>query len=480
MQASPALRRLYPPAIIALGCLLAAAIAFAGVLGSAATVGALTYLTMLVASAVVWPVGVPLLLIVSAIDGFVKHASASSLTYLLKDVLLAVIVVGVLLQLAVHRERYLKERWRGFVPWALFVGFMATQIAHPALGFSGAFAGFRAHGLFALLYIVGAVYFASGRRLIPVANLVIVMCAIAAAAGVIESALGSTWMNLGPGFAAESRHAVTYLSPRAAAGLEPNATFAYRAYGTLVDPEALGLFCSVGILFALAALGRARRLLRLVLCALIALMAVALFDSGTRSAMLGLGAGLIAMAVFSLGDKRTRAVALVGVLVLGLTVPLVLLTTHAALIERIGNGPTTTMAAVTRSRSSSVVLSDLTEYPLGHGLGATNAGGLLREDNGGLGVDNEYLAYAFETGVIGLLLFLLVQGAFLFLGIRAAMAKTANHTVFLGFVAAQCALLASAFLTQGAFDYAPVAQIFWLFCGALALPQALEVKPSTR
>jgi hypothetical protein len=167
-------------------------------------------------------------------------------------------------------------------------------------------------------------------------------------------------------------------------------------------------------------------------------------------------------------ERRTRIIALIGMLVIGIVGSLATFTLRSALSERATSSTSIDYALSTRERSNDIVFGDLLRYPLGHGLGASEAGGLLHSDQP-LGIDNVYLAYTFETGVIGLTIFLIVQLSFAALAVRAARQRTQYQSVFIGFIAVQCALLTASLATQGAFGYAPVTQIFWLFCGALAL-----------
>ncbi len=475
MQASLP-RRLHASALILGSIVSAAALGIIGGLGSVSLMGAFLYCVTLVASMAYWTFGVPALLVVSTIDGFMKHASDSPGVYLVKDLLLGAISVGMLVHIAFHRE-YLNRKWYGFLPWLLFFAYMATQIVHPALGPASSIAGFRARAFFGVLYLVGAIYFTRRTRLLSMANLVIALGVVAALSAILQRWMGSAWDRLGPGFALASQH---YSSPSGDATLAPSDQLLIRAYGALVDPTALGLFCAFAALFAIAALGRARGRGRLLLLTCAAVILVGLYESGTRSAMVGFGIGLVVVVLFMLTQRGTRAIALIALLFVGM-VGTVEFLTHSALSER-ANGVSIDYALGTRVRSENIVLSDLMRYPLGHGLGASNAGGLVNPTPGVLAVDNIYFAYLYETGPIGLGLFLLVQLTFLTLAVRAIFQRTKYQSVFIGFVAAQCAMLVASLATQGSFDYAPVAQIFWLFCGALALPwrpSDLEPKAAT-
>jgi hypothetical protein len=459
-------RKLQASALVLGSLVSAAALGLIGGLGSVSLMGEFLYCATLVASIAYWTFGVPALLVLSTVDGFLKHLSDAPGIYLVKDLLLGAVLAGMAIHVALGRDRYLNRRWYGFLPWALFFGYIGTQIAHPALGFSESLAGFRQRAFFSILYVVGGVYFARRERLIPTANLVVALGVLAAASGIVQHFMGSAWTHLGPGFARASAH---YTSFSGDASLAPTAQMAARAYGTLVDPTAMGLFCTLGLLFAIAALGRVGGGGRVVLFICIAVMTGGLFESGTRSAMVGLAAGLFVAVTFMLTQRRMRAIAVIGLLLIGMVGSFAFFSARNALSERATSGASLNYAIGTRERSEAIVLGDLLQYPLGHGLGAAAAGGAVNPGES-LAVDNVYLAYLYETGFIGLMLFLIVQLSFMALAARAACEQTQYQSVFIGFVATQCALLTASLATQGAFDYAPVGQIFWLFCGALALP----------
>lgn len=466
-------RRIGGSALI-LGALLSAAVlGWLGGQGSIALFGEFVFCLVLIACAVSWTFGVPALLTLSTVDGFLKHyMSHSAAVYLVKDVMMGAVLAGMLVYLAFHREQIMNRSWHGFIPWILFFGYMASQIVHPALGFPGAIAGFRSRAFFSLLYVIGAVYFARRERLIPAANLVVMLGVIAAGSGIMQHVMGARWDAIGPGFAlATQKYSSAVDDPRLVQHVSASVqgvTTAMRSYGALVDPTALGLFCAFGILFAVAAFGRARAAGRFGLMIAVVIMAIGLFESGTRSAMVGLAAGMLVTVAIMLSQRGSRTMAILSIVAVAGIGFYEFFGAHTALSDRGTSVSSISYAMGTRSRSEEIVLSEAPRYPLGHGLGGSEAGGALRSA-GTLGIDNIYFAYLYETGFVGLALFLLVQLTFLVLAFRALRTNPKDRTVFIGFIGAQCAMLVASLATQGAFDYAPLAQIFWLFCGALSL-----------
>ena len=207
------------PATLTGATLIAAALlGYAGMHGSIIVVAGLLALAVVALTLANWTMGVPLLLLIGAIDGFLKHYSASPVTFILKDALLALVTLGLLIQLALDRTRHEPDvRWRGAIVWACYVGFMLTQILHPAFSFAGAIGAFRAHAMFAILFVIGAIYFRKRERLGKIANLVIVICVICALGALAQHVMGARWLALSPGFAKASLHYTTFPSAAARA-----------------------------------------------------------------------------------------------------------------------------------------------------------------------------------------------------------------------------------------------------------------------
>jgi len=462
-------------AVFAIVAVLAAALGIAVAVGSYAGIGAVLFAAVLLWSALAWRFGVIALLLLACVDGIIKHVAPSTGTYLLKDIILVVVALGMLVWVAVDPEHHPRGRWSGAWPWMLYFGFLLSQAFAPANGVSTALAGFRAHALFALLFVIGVIYFDSARRFVGTANAVIGGIALAALAGVIQFAMGAAWLRLSSGLAAASLHYATYLP--AATNLMGGSVLMYRAYGTLVDPAALGLACGVGILFSAAALARACGLGRLALLGAMLVMGLGLLFSGSRAGVMGTVVGMAALALLSLSHRSMRVVAYLGIAFVLVALPLAARVSGGAVEERLLSQQSAAYAAATRERANDIALAALPRRPFGAGLGTTGAGGIFRNAGGGpLALDNVYFAYLYETGFVGLALLVLVQASILVLTLKCALVapELAVRATYAGMAAAQVSLLAAAFLTQGAFDYAPVAQIFWLFSGAVALPQRVS------
>jgi|GEM_PF-1819901 len=464
--------------VIVLITLMAGGVAVGVGFGSTNTVGALAFLSVALWFVVAWRFGIAALIVISCIDGFIKIVHASTATYMLKDITLGLTLIGMLAALAVRQDLRPHGSWRGVWVWGCFIAFLAVQIVNPSTSLSAAIAGFRAHALFALLYVVGVVYFDGPKRFINAANLVIAGITFAAFIGIVQYFMGDAWLQIAGGLQTASRHYVTF---NPLASVIPGATAViYRSYGTLVDPEALGLACSFGIIYASAALARSRGMVTVMLSGAIVIMMIAMMFAGARSAMLGAAVGSLALMVIAFTNPSMRRVAWLMAALFVLALPLSMKLSGGTVQDRL-SPDATGYAANTRTHSANIVLNSVVTKPLGIGLGATGAGGKFRAQgtggkNSSLAVDNLYLAYLYETGPLGLILLVAVQGSFLTLTFRAMRSarRVETQATYAGMAAAQVGLLTASFLTQGAFDYAPVSQAFWLFSGAIAIPKRVE------
>jgi O-antigen ligase len=315
------------------------------------------------------------------------------------------------------------------------------------------------------------VYFQKRDRLERAANGVIALCSLCALSGIVQHVLSDRWMRLSPGFMQASLHYASF--PSAAAKAAGISGASYRMYGSLVDPASLGEACAFGILVAVAALTRLRGPSRVFAALAIPLMAVGVELSQARASIAGLVVGLIVLTAL-LGIRReVRAVAFIGLIAVATAVPVGVALTGGRLADRVLSADSVAYASQSRDETREQTLYELPRFPFGHGLGSTGGGGNLR-DGTGFAVDNVYFSTLYETGIVGVGVFLAFQCAMLYYGLRAMRrAKTIGaYTVFAGILSTQILMLVNGWFSQGAFDYAPVAQFFWFFSGAVARSDA--------
>jgi hypothetical protein len=420
-------------------------------------------------------------LILSCIDGFIKFYHQGFVTLILKDVTVASIILGMSAYLAMNPKIWREQRWTGAGLVFFYMAFEAIEILNPGAQKAAAVAGFRAHAFFCILFFVGAVYFTTRRTLTFTARLVIGAITFACAAGIVQFILGPIWTELGPGFLAASKHFVSQGVP--SVNVIPGQSNAIvRAYGTLVDPTALGLAATFGMIYAVGQMVGSKTWTSRILLSIAAfIMFVALLLSGTRAAILASAVGFLALVIILAIRRETRRFAFAAVALAVFTAPLGIYLTTGATQSRFSSH-SAQLALETRQRSAALVFKTVAQEPFGVGLGSAGAGGKARQKQRGvtLAVDNLYLATLYETGPLGVLALLVMQLGILFLTLRAALKSHvgAVAATFSAMAAAQMALLVSGALNQGALDYAPLAQMFWLFSGAVTMPQRFEDAPA--
>jgi hypothetical protein len=411
------------------------------------------------------------LIAISCTDGFLKNTHSNFVFFILKDAALLLLIGAAFLWLNEHPVEQSWRRWQGLGVWAAFVGYMFAEIANPSGGITTGIAGFRAEVMFSVLFVIGAIFFVSPSRVARTVNVAIAWVVVAALAGMFQSFFPNVWDHMSPGLAFVSHKYTDWQS----AGLGGLATAFARSYGTLVDPAAMGLACMVGFILSAGALARVRGGQRVLCFAAMLITGITLELSGSRLSAIGLGAGMLGMVVLSARYRSLRWSAISALVVCVLALAVGLKASGGGAGGRYSDA-SIQFAAMTRERSEAIVLADLPAHPFGLGLGATGAGGRQDRSQDTLAVDNVYFATVFQSGVPGVLLFVALQGTFLFLAIRN-MVRTKNSSMralYMTFASMQIALLVGGIWTQGAFTYAPVCQIFWLLSGALALPKRVE------
>jgi hypothetical protein len=475
----PAARRLW----VATFALLAVVVGVGIATRNTTIAGGALFLVSLGWLIVYWRVGVLVLLVLSCVDGFIKYYSGSFGTYVLKDLVLAGLIAGIARAAFNDPQLVPRGRWLGAPFVVLYVAFDAAQVLISTAGIEPAIAGFRQQALWSALFFVGVVYFDSTKRLIGTALVLVGAITFAAAVGILQYFLGPAWLNLGRGFVTASTHYV--------GGIGSDPGTAYRAYGTMVDPTALGLASGVGIVLAVGLAFTDRSWLqRFLLIGAAGICTLALYYSATRSAIAGTVAGLLAVFA-SLAVRRDARRYVAGVLAVAVAVSIIAI---PFTLDLVGTDSQTRFSAesesyaiATRQRGVDRVLDTVGQKPFGFGLGVTGAGGRNRLldlgafENYLFSVDNVYLTALYETGPIGLLLLIAVQGGLLFLTLRGAFAAKGRQLgiAYAVIAGGQVSLLVSGWFNQGSFVYAPMAQAFWLFAGAVALPKRIEAGDSS-
>ena len=241
--------------------------------------------------------------------------------------------------------------------------------------------------------------------------------------------------------------------------IEDDPANAMRAIGTAIDPNTFG---GMLILFSALALPQlfARRPLfpRWVVALIVALDVLCLYLTYSRSAMVGLAAALLLIALL-----RYRKLLLLGLI--GLVLLLLLPQTQdyvARFVEGIQGQDLATQMRFGEYRDA---LRLIARYPVfGVGFSGTPDIDLY------IGVSSVYLLMAETMGVIGLLSFLaamVVYFATFFSTMRRGLTDDRRETLLLGLSAAVAGVLVSGVLDHYLFNlaYPHMVSLFWIYVG---------------
>lgn len=239
--------------------------------------------------------------------------------------------------------------------------------------------------------------------------------------------------------------------------------FTLRSFSTFNLPFSFGFYLMLAVLIGLPmALAEPQRLRSKLFFLSLPLLSLGLLFSFVRGAMLGLAIGLLYLAF-----HRYK------LLVYG--IPLVLV---AALFIPSGANVT---SAVFGSRSLAVRTTSwqdrfdqIVEHPLGSGIGTTGAAAdrtaiLERQDRAlAFQPDNSYLKVAFELGVLGLwLVVMLLVSMFLFTRAVERRCREIDQDFVIG-VTAQLLGIMSASLVATYLELVPMDQLFWIMIAIVA------------
>ena len=247
--------------------------------------------------------------------------------------------------------------------------------------------------------------------------------------------------------------------------------FTLRSFSTFNLPFSFGFYLMLAVLISLPmALAEPRRLRNKLFLASLPIIGAGMLFSFVRGAMLGLAIGLLYLAF-----HRYK------LLVWG--IPFVLV---AALFIPAGATLTDAVFGSTslgdRTTSWSDRFDQIVEHPLGSGIGTTGAAAdrtaILKNTNRDLAFqpDNSYLKVAFELGVIGLwLLVMMLVSMFLFT--RAVERRVSGiDQDFVAGVSAQFLAIMAASLVATYLELVPMDQLFWLMI-AIVATMAPEFEP---
>lgn len=242
-----------------------------------------------------------------------------------------------------------------------------------------------------------------------------------------------------------------------------------RSFSTFGNPFEFGYFLMLVILVGLTfAMAQPHRLRTRLFFLMLPVLLLGLGTSFVRGAWLGLAAGLI-----YLGWARFR------LLLLGLPLVAVGL---ILLPGTVSSAAFASSSSAERVQAWNANLSDITNHPLGIGVGSSNAAAEkvrgMKAIEDVFHPDNEYYRALYELGVLGLwFLVLLLNAAFRTTRMATRNAPPVASMFALATAAVIVAAVAASFVTTY-FDTFPSNVYFWLFLGAVAAEHAGRIQNS--
>lgn len=178
-----------------------------------------------------------------------------------------------------------------------------------------------------------------------------------------------------------------------------------RVFSTLNSPATLAVVLSVAILFIVSS-----RRLSAVRSVLLVMAITCLALTFVRSAVVGLVAGLVGLAVATRGRATARVVGLLVATAIPVLVLSAVSSTGDAIVGRVTTLGSlgSDVSADERLETTSALVPEAATTPLGHGIGSAGEAVTLRESGGLRVTDSGYLALLWQVGPVG---FLVLVGA---------------------------------------------------------------------
>jgi hypothetical protein len=346
------------------------------------------------------------------VDGPLKLTTGNENATLIRDVLLAAIVAGVLVR-AIVRHRPLPRL--PHVPLLiLLLAVVGAQVFNPGTpGLFGGLVGIRQHLEFLPMVFLGAMA-ADDRRLVRRlgALLLVIVAANAIAACVQLPLTTNQFASWGPGYEKLVLGTGNFEGAgRTYAG--ENGEERVRPFGLSGDTGGSGVYGYYALPFALAFLatsgggGRGR----LLGAALLAVCAVGLLAAQSRgvviSAVVG-AAAFVALRARGRSAIPTVVTAGVAVAILYVVVSIFVSTQGAGSVQRLNTlAPDRAVQTIGQDRGTSLAVTPqmALDYPLGVGLARTGPGAGLAGDPSDLNAENQFNLLIGEVGTVGLLVF---------------------------------------------------------------------------
>ncbi|MFO8079136.1 MAG: hypothetical protein R6V07_02415 [Armatimonadota bacterium] len=407
--------------------------------------------------------GLMALIFVAAVDGFLKGISPGWHTQLLKDYLIAILLLRwAWMMLMGHRPKSLSTR--PALPIALFAGWTAVQLFNARAGSMViGLAGLRMWLLWVPVFFIAHDALRTRRQIERMALFIVFLLLPVSVYGIIQYQFGIDHLyRLGSGF--DVYRSAHYAG---SAGLE------LRPPSTAVTPHAFAGLATMGLFLTAGLVGyfSRRRLLQLVLLASIPIMSMALLITAVRNAAASVVIGGIAILVIIRRVDLALIVAALGILAF-LQVDVMTGDEATTRVRTVVDNLDYTVGRIMGPWRSAV--RSVIENPLGRGIASGvglgrvarqqgySARNLARETQVGW-IENEYGRALRELGIPGFFFFVWMLYAVIRENLTAYRSAIDRRDSWLsaGLFGACFTVLGR--LLVGSALYGPAGSMFWLF-----------------
>ena len=361
---------------------------------------------------------------------------------LLIDGLLLCALIGILLKSSL-RTSGLKQIIKNPVSLVIFFWFVyfLLQAFNPEGSTRAWLMGLRGMGSFLIAYYVLSVTFDSMKFVTIFTKLWLGICILGALYCFYQEFVGLPSFDLRWVTANETRKGLNWIQGR------------WRKWSFFSDVAAFGMIMAFASIFSLVmATGPFKRSTKLMLLLSGMAMLLAMIYSGTRGAyaMIPVGFGFFALA--TLNNKRTLAVAIMG---LSILLVLIFGPFYGGPINRIRSTfePGDDPSMIVREQNRAAILPYVYDHPMGGGVYTSGTFGEMYAPNhplAGFPPDSDYFETVLELGWMGLIIHLALYGSVMLVGVRNYYRTRDKRirTFYLAYLSAFFALTIAAFVKK--------------------------------
>ncbi len=320
--------------------------------------------------------------------------------------------------------------------------------------------GIRMMGIYHIIPIVLALTIVNVKQVYHLVYFIIFLSVIASIYGLKQEYLGFSQMELNWLYADPTRFNLIVIWSR------------FRTFSVFSDPTTFGIVMAIGALMCIvfSLNSRLHKWIKMVLIGLAVIMILNMFYSGARTPFIILPFGIALLVIMR---QKIKEIVILGFLLIAAIVWLSSSTTNNPLLARMKTAfyPIQDPSFQVRLENQNYIQPYILSHPIGGGIGSTGIIGQRFSPHTQLGnfpPDSFYVQIAVETGIIGLLLYLILMWVIFRHG-ASGYFKTDNprfKTLYLSFIIV-IFMITIANYPQQATLYAPINMIYYFVIGMI-------------